>query len=78
MLINRFKYRNTKSVVMDKNKALLTASAVFAVIAIAHLARALLRWDVSVSSFQIPAYLSYFAALIIGYLAWMMYDASKS
>ena len=62
---------------MDKNKALLVASIVFAVIALFHLGRALLRLDVLVSEFPIPVYFSYLAAVIIGYLAWMMYGASK-
>ena len=62
---------------MDKNKSLLLASAVFGVIALFHLARALLGWEAFVSGFKIPVYFSYLAALILGYLAWQMYDSSK-
>ena len=63
---------------MDKNRALLTASIVFGLIAIFHFARAVLQLDVLVSDFPIPVYFSYLAAIIIGYLAWMMYGASKA
>ena len=62
---------------MNKNRPLLLASAVFAVIALFHLARAILGWEVFVSGFKIPVYFSYLAALILGYLAWQMYDANK-
>ena len=62
---------------MNKNKALLVASVVFGLIALFHLGRALLGLDVLVSEFPIPVYFSYLAAVIIGYLAWMMYGASK-
>jgi len=63
---------------MDKNKSLVLASVIFALIALLHLIRAVLRWDASVLKFEIPVYFSYLAAIILGYLAWHMYSASKA
>ena len=63
---------------MDKNKSLLIASIIFALIALVHLTRALLGLNATVSGFPIPIYFSYLAALILGYLAWQMYDASRT
>ena len=62
---------------MDKEKSLLLASAIFGVIALFHLARAVLGWEAFVSGFKIPVYFSYLATLILGYLAWQMYDTSR-
>ena len=62
---------------MDKEKSLLLASAVFGAIALFHLARAALGWEAFVSGFKIPVYFSYLAALILAYLGWQMYDASR-
>ena len=62
---------------MDKDKSLLLASIVFGVIALFHLARAILGWEAFVSGFKIPVYFSYLAALILAYLAWQMYDAGR-
>ena len=62
---------------MEKNIALLLASIVFGVIAMFHLVRALLKWDAIISGFSIPVYFSYLAALILAYLAWQTYDASR-
>ena len=62
---------------MDKNKLLFTASAIFGVIALAHLLRAVLGWQIIVESFEIPVYFSYIAFIILGFLAWIMYKARK-
>ena len=62
---------------LDKNRSLLLASAVFVVIVLFHLARAVLGWEAFISGFKIPVYFSYLAALILGYLSWQMYDASR-
>ena len=62
---------------MDKNKSLLLASLLFGLIALLHLLRAIFGWKAWVSQFEVPIYVSYLAALMLGYLAWMMYDASR-
>ena len=62
---------------MDKNRSLLLASAVFGVIALAHLLRGIFGWEAFISGFKIPVYFSYLAVIILGYLAWQMYDASR-
>jgi len=63
--------------IMDKNKSLILASVVFGIIALAHLIRGIFGWQALVSGFNIPVYFSYLAALVLGFLAWNMYDASK-
>ncbi|MBI2655135.1 hypothetical protein HYX06_01795 [Candidatus Woesearchaeota archaeon] len=50
---------------MNKDRYLLLASAVFGVIALFHLARAVLGWEAFISGFRIPVYFSYLAALIL-------------
>ncbi len=62
---------------MDKNKSLLLASAVFGVIASAHLLRGIFGWEAFIAGFKIPVYFSYLAALILAYLAWQMFDSSR-
>ena len=63
---------------MDKNKSLILAAFAFGVVALVHLARGILGWQAFVYDFKIPVYFSYLAALILGFLAWQMYDASRS
>ncbi len=62
---------------MDKNRSLLLASAVFGIVALLHLIRAILGWEAFVSGFKIPVYFSYLTALILAYLGWHMYDTSR-
>ena len=62
---------------MEKNKSLMLASVIFGLIALAHLIRGILGWQAFVYNFKIPVYFSYLAALILGFLAWQMYEAGK-
>jgi len=62
---------------MNKKQLLLLASAIFGIIAFLHLIRSVLNWPVSVNNFGVPLFFSYFAAIILGFLAWYMYNASK-
>ncbi|MEK6946091.1 MAG: hypothetical protein AABX32_00635 [Nanoarchaeota archaeon] len=62
---------------MDKNKSLKLASVIFGLIALLHLIRGILGWPASVYNFKIPVYFSYLAALVLGFLAWRMYDSSR-
>ena len=62
---------------MDKNKALMLASVIFGIVAVLHLLRAVLRWNVTFNGFKIPLWLSYVAVAVAGYLSWLMYSAGK-
>jgi len=62
---------------MDKNKALIIASFVFGVVAVLHLLRAVLGWQVSIGNFDIPVYLSYIVFIAVGFLSFAMYNAGK-
>ena len=62
---------------MDKNQSLMLAAVVFGVIALLHLARAILGWEAVIGSFNVPLYFSYIAVIVFGYLSWHMYNASK-
>lgn len=63
---------------MDKNQSLLVASVVFGIIALLHLLRAIFSWPARIANFDVPVWLSYIAIVVAGYLAWHMYNASKS
>ena len=62
---------------MDKNQTLKLASAIFAIIALAHLVRAVLNLPVSIATFDVPVYFSYVVVIVAGYLAWLMHNAEK-
>jgi len=62
---------------MDKNKSLLISAIIFGVIGFLHLLRSLFGWQLILANFNIPLYLSYIAVIVLGYLSWSMYKASK-
>lgn len=62
---------------MDKNKSLLLASVIFGAVALAHLLRAVLGWQVSIGNFDIPVYFSYIVFIVAGFLSFVMYDVGK-
>jgi hypothetical protein len=53
------------------------AAAVFAVIALMQLVRAVLGWPASVAGTAIPVWPSWVACLVAGALAWLGFTASK-
>ena len=63
---------------MEKNKSLLLASIIFAIIAMLHLLRSIFNWEVLINGYIIPIWFSYIAVIVAGFLSWTMYDASKS
>ena len=63
---------------MDKNKSLLLASIVFGVVGFLHLLRSIFSWDLVLSNFKIPLYVSYVVVIVAGYLSWSMYKASTT
>lgn len=54
---------------MDKNKSLLLASIVFGVVGFLHLLRSIFSWDLVLSNFKIPLYVSYVVVIVAGYLS---------
>lgn len=62
---------------MEKNQALILASAVFGIIALVHLARAIMGLDAIIAGFNVPIYASYVFFVVAGLLAWLMYGAGK-
>jgi len=62
---------------MDKNRSLLIASLVFGIVGFLHLLRSLFGWQLVLTNFNIPLYLSYIAVIVLSYLSWSMYKASK-
>lgn len=62
---------------MDKNKSLMLAAAVFGVIALVHLIRAVFGWEAIIGNFNVPVYFSYIAFIAAGYLSWHMYNSSR-
>ena len=62
---------------MDKNQSLMLAAIVFSLMALLHLLRSIFSWTASIANFNVPVYYSYIAVIVLGYLAWQMYSASK-
>ena len=62
---------------MDKNQSLMVAAIIFGIIALLHLLRSVLSWEATINDFNVPVWMSYIAVVVVGYLAWHMYNASK-
>ncbi len=60
----------------EKNNALRLSALVFALIALVHLLRLLLGWDMILGAFEAPQWVSLIALIIAGGLAWWMWTAS--
>ena len=54
------------------------AGAVFAVVALLQLARALAGWSVAFEGTAIPVWASWIACVVAGALAWLGFTASRS
>ncbi len=55
---------------MSKRLLVKMGGVVFALIALAHLVRAALRWEVLLAGWSVPMWTSILAAIIAGYLAY--------
>ena len=53
------------------------AALIFAVIGIVHILRLILGWEVRISSFEIPQWISILGALIAGLMAIMLWKENK-
>jgi len=63
---------------MDKNQLLIIASVVFGIVGLLHLLRSILSLDLIVGNFNVPLFVSYVVVIVLGYLSWSMFKASKS
>ena len=55
----------------------MLAAVVFGLIALLHLLRSIFNWQASIAGLNVPVWLSYIAVVVLGYLAWHMYNAGK-
>jgi hypothetical protein len=55
---------------MSKNTFSLLSGTIFVIVAVAHALRLVLKWPVSVASWQVPMWLSAVAFVIAAYLAY--------
>lgn len=62
---------------MDKNQSLKLAAVIFGIIAFTHLLRSVFSWPAVMGNFNVPLYVSYIVVVVLGYLSWHMYNASK-
>lgn len=60
-----------------KSYAIL-AAAIFAVVALAQLLRAISGWPVTVGTTEMPLWPSWVAFVVAGLLAWLGYSASRA
>ena len=56
-------------------RASLVAAAIFAIIALLQLLRALLGWEITLNGAQIPLWASWFAALVAIMVSWLGFTA---
>ena len=62
---------------MDTKGYLRLAGAIFALVALAHLVRAVLNWPIVIAGWIVPIWLSWVAFLVAGALSWFGWNLSK-
>ncbi|MBS3102358.1 hypothetical protein J4458_02840 [Candidatus Woesearchaeota archaeon] len=62
---------------MDKNNALKLAAVIFGIVALLHLLRAVLGWDLRIAGWHVPVYFSYLGFAVAGFLSLWMFKKSK-
>ncbi len=55
---------------MDKQSYLRVAGAIFALVALAHLLRAVMDWPILIAGWMVPIWLSWLAFVVAGALSW--------
>ena len=58
---------------MKKNTILSYATVIFAAVAILHLLRYILGWDLSLNNYSFPQWISILSAIITAFLAYQLY-----
>jgi len=54
------------------------AAAIFAIVAIVQLARAVSGWPITISTVEVPVCASWVGCVVAGVLAWLGFSASRS
>jgi hypothetical protein len=62
---------------MDTKSFLRLAGLIFALVALAHLARALLNWPIMIAGWSVPMWLSWVAFVVAGALSWFGWSLAK-
>lgn len=62
---------------MDTRTFSLLASAIFALVAVAHLLRAVAGWPVVIDTTSVPLWVSWVACIAAAALAWLGYAAYR-
>ena len=58
---------------MKRNTILTFATVIFAAVAILHLLRYILRWDLSLNNYSFPQWISILSAIITAFLAYQIH-----
>ncbi|OGG80714.1 hypothetical protein A3A39_00090 [Candidatus Kaiserbacteria bacterium RIFCSPLOWO2_01_FULL_54_13] len=62
---------------MDHKTYMKVSTSIFGLVALLHLARALLGWDAAIGGWEVPMWLSWVAVLGAGFLAYSGYKFQK-
>jgi hypothetical protein len=62
---------------MDLKRYLMMAGAIFALVALAHLVRALMDWPIVIAGWIVPIWLSWLAFVIAGALGYVGLSLAK-
>jgi hypothetical protein len=62
---------------MDLKRYLMVAGAVFALVALAHLVRAVMHWPIVIAGWIVPIWLSWLAFVIAGALGYVGLSLAK-
>ena len=62
---------------MNQKTFSLVTGAIFSVIAVLHLLRAVLGWNAVLGSFTVPVWLSWVAFVVAGFLAYSAFKLAK-
>ena len=62
---------------MSQKTFLSVAGAIFVVIAVLHLLRAILGWNAVIGSFAVPLWLSWVAVVVAAFLAYSAFKLAK-
>ena len=63
---------------MRQKTFLKTAGIIFLIVGLLHLTRAVLSWEMLINNFPIPIWVSYAAAILIGYMGFQGFKLAKA
>ena len=62
---------------MDEKTYITVTTIIFVLVAVAHLLRALLGWQLSIAGWAVPTWFSWVGLIIAGFIAYSGYCISK-